>query len=385
MLEPILPRAGLVQTDYAMTLPASSSLATAAVAPPMHEADFEDVSFAPATDYAPARRFQTDDVAPAPPRPFVPPGQYQEPEPFIAPDQYEDHDPGATPAAMPTAPSTMPPAHFDDAAAPEFNPVTVGRTGDLRTDTALAELERLAPLAPVHTADADLHQPMAAEAEAPAVSADPWDDPLPAWEYSHNEWPMLADKQKVSTASKLKWPLIVAGVIVLAIVIAAAYIFFKPRRELPAAQAPLTVQPNIQQPAAAPPATTPAATTQPAPTASTNAEAPAAPTNSANANKADTSATASSATDGQWKNSLQVMASPNEGEANAEAERLKNAGIAAYVVRADLGGHGVWYRVRIGRFTSPEEAQRFTNEVRARARAANLTLKNLQVTGYDKP
>jgi cell division septation protein DedD len=79
------------------------------------------------------------------------------------------------------------------------------------------------------------------------------------------------------------------------------------------------------------------------------------------------------------------MASSNEGEANSFAERLKTVAIPAYVVRADLGSHGIWYRVRIGRFATPEEAQRFAAEARARARAVGVTLKDLQVTGYDKP
>src|SRR6185369_4686384 len=88
--------------------------------------------------------------------------------------------------------------------------------------------------------------------------------------------------------------------------------------------------------------------------------------------------------DGQWKHALQAMASPNEAEANGFAERLKSAAIPAYVVRAEVSGH-VWYRVRVGRFATAEEAQRYAAEARNRARAAGVALKDLQVTAYDKP
>jgi hypothetical protein len=78
------------------------------------------------------------------------------------------------------------------------------------------------------------------------------------------------------------------------------------------------------------------------------------------------------------------MASTNEREANMFADRLKNAAIPAYVVRAIAGGN-VWYRVRIGRFATVDEARLYANEARNRARAAGIEMPALQVTSYDKP
>jgi cell division septation protein DedD len=79
------------------------------------------------------------------------------------------------------------------------------------------------------------------------------------------------------------------------------------------------------------------------------------------------------------------MASPNEGEATNMVARLQSAGLPAYVVRADLGNRGLWYRVRLGGFATHEEAQRFATEARSRAAAAGVQIKELQVTAYDKP
>src|SRR6185369_14800959 len=54
MLDPILPRAGLVQPDYAVSLAGAGASQTAAMAAPLAlDADFDDVSFAPDPDLSP--------------------------------------------------------------------------------------------------------------------------------------------------------------------------------------------------------------------------------------------------------------------------------------------------------------------------------------------
>lgn len=88
--------------------------------------------------------------------------------------------------------------------------------------------------------------------------------------------------------------------------------------------------------------------------------------------------------DGPWKHTLQALASTNEFEARSFAARLTNAAIPAYVVSKDIGGT-VWYRVRIGRFATVEEARRYAGEVRDRARAAGIALMPLQTTAYEHP
>jgi cell division septation protein DedD len=87
----------------------------------------------------------------------------------------------------------------------------------------------------------------------------------------------------------------------------------------------------------------------------------------------------------QWKHALQAMASQNQAEALQLAERLKGAGVPAYMVVADLGSRGRWFRVRIGGFATPADAQRFVAEVRTRARVAGVPLKDLNVCDYEKP
>lgn len=72
---------------------------------------------------------------------------------------------------------------------------------------------------------------------------------------------------------------------------------------------------------------------------------------------------------------IQVRSSPNEAEARQFVDSLKSAGFDAYVMRADLGAKGVWYRVRVGRFQTREEAQREVGKLRSTARAAEAIIQ----------
>ena len=383
MLEPILPRVGIVQTDYAVALAGPAARpASGFSAALVHDADFDDVSFAPATsvaedfalldetaadafDVRPAanlpaattRQAFAHDLYPPAPEVFTAPDWHEDPEVFIAPDQYEDHHVNTmvdtVVDAAPSAPAIMPLA---------LTPALESRAA--RDDAREGE--------------PDSHGLMVEAAGPAPLSADPWDDPLPAWEYSRSEWPLLVKEEKPSATSKLKWPLIAALVVVLS---AAVYFFFINRRgQSPSAQS--NSEAGAQQPLTVPvESPKPVETSRPADASPATQASPAAATG----NPAAPPASVSQATETQWKHALQAMASPNEAEANGFAERLKNAAIPAYVVRADLGSHGVWYRVRIGRFATPDEAQRYAAEARTRARIAGVALKDLQVTGYDKP
>ena len=91
---------------------------------------------------------------------------------------------------------------------------------------------------------------------------------------------------------------------------------------------------------------------------------------------------ASEVSEGRY--SLQAAAFPNESGANEFCERLKRAGVPAYVVSADIAGRGTWFRVRVGRFETTQHADRFASEARLRARASGLNLQ-LIVSTYDKP
>ncbi|MCS6883835.1 MAG: SPOR domain-containing protein [Acidobacteriota bacterium] len=66
------------------------------------------------------------------------------------------------------------------------------------------------------------------------------------------------------------------------------------------------------------------------------------------------------------KFAVQVGASPNEAEANILRDKLQKMGFPAYVVRADLGPKGIWYRVRVGGFESDADARKVMTELKAK-------------------
>lgn len=388
MLDPILPRAGLIQPDYAVSL--AGALQTATLAAPLTlDADFDDVSFAPVAglsqdfallDEAAVDRFDARPAVNAPAETaqaaFVHQINPLAPEAFIVRDPYEDDEiSGAARSVLPES-VNPPPAPSERAGSnAEIETTEAATFSDLHAAATMPALESRAAHTSAPAGETESPGLMAEATALAAPSADPWDDPLPAWEYSQNEWPLLVSDQKPSGASKLKWPLV--ALLIVAVAAAAVYFWFiKPRREAPSAQA--TQEASVQQPLTVPAALPPPAD---APPATANPTPPATADNKA----APPLASVSQPTDNQGKYALQAMATPSEDEANNFVERLKSAAIPAYVVRADLGSHGIWRRVRIGRFATSEEAQRFAVEARRRARAIGVTLKDLQVTGYDKP
>jgi len=56
---------------------------------------------------------------------------------------------------------------------------------------------------------------------------------------------------------------------------------------------------------------------------------------------------------------LQVRAFPERDKAEELVEHLRQRGIDAFVAEGDLPGRGRWFRVRIGRFSSRGEAERY--------------------------
>jgi DedD protein len=56
---------------------------------------------------------------------------------------------------------------------------------------------------------------------------------------------------------------------------------------------------------------------------------------------------------------VQAGALPSQSEADAMVQTLARKGLSAYVVVADLPGKGTYYRVRVGRFGSKDEADRY--------------------------
>jgi len=64
---------------------------------------------------------------------------------------------------------------------------------------------------------------------------------------------------------------------------------------------------------------------------------------------------------------LQVRAYPDRDKDKAEelVEHLKQRGFEAYMASAEVGGRGMWYRVRVGKFPSRDDAERFRERLQS--------------------
>ena len=77
---------------------------------------------------------------------------------------------------------------------------------------------------------------------------------------------------------------------------------------------------------------------------------------------------------------IQLEAFANQEVAARRVEDLQRAGIEAYLVRSELPGKGVLYRVRVGRFSTPVAARRLGEDLRSR----QLTI-DFFVTAWEAP
>lgn len=216
-------------------------------------------------------------------------------------------------------------------------------------------------------------------------AVDPWDDPLPAWDYSANEYPVLLGPDRSSNWKKILVP--VAVILFFAAAAAGYFLIYPPSLESKeAATAEAPVQNGLQTSeggAVAPeqPASAEAKSEQigqpaqtPAPEAASASPVEAAPTTQA----------AAEAESAGGEFSLQAASFPDEAEARRFSEYLAQKSIPARVVPVDLGRRGRWYRVMVGRFASAEDAEKYA--VQARARVASLGM-NIQwiVSKHEKP
>lgn len=71
---------------------------------------------------------------------------------------------------------------------------------------------------------------------------------------------------------------------------------------------------------------------------------------------------------------VQLGASQDQAEARRLEARARGAGLRAYVVEANLGAKGVWYRVRAGAFPSREAADRYRKDVERELRATAVVM-----------
>jgi cell division septation protein DedD len=209
-----------------------------------------------------------------------------------------------------------------------------------------------------------------AEANTAAVATDPWDDPLPAWDYSRNEWPMMVEAERPGWRRGLRAPLLI--ILALASVTALYYFVYRPLAGDGRAQETAATVSNGKAIATAP--DEPAQTTAQPATGAATVESSAAMT--ANPPPVERDQV-------EGKYTLQVAALPDEASARDYSERLMRAGISTYIVPVE-NGRRRFFRVRVGRFESAEEAQRYAAQSRMRARAAGLTL-SMMVVEYAKP
>ena len=74
------------------------------------------------------------------------------------------------------------------------------------------------------------------------------------------------------------------------------------------------------------------------------------------------------------KFTVQVGASQDRAEAHKLESRARAAGLKPYVVEADLGSRGTWYRVRVGAFSDKDAANRFRKDVERELRAPAVVM-----------
>ncbi|HJQ70717.1 MAG TPA: SPOR domain-containing protein [Blastocatellia bacterium] len=202
-------------------------------------------------------------------------------------------------------------------------------------------------------------------------ATDPWENPLPAWEYSKSEYPVLLGLRKKTNQKRFFW-IIVAGLLIVFFVI-GYFVMARP-----------DAADSNNGPRASEPSDTPgAAEANPAASAAGQQGAPGETvTDAAPAQSIKSAASTEFGSVGSL--TLQTAAFPDEAGANEFTKKLISAGIPAYVVPADLQGKGRWFRVRVGRFSNADDAKKYAVQSRLRAKAAGMNVDFI-VVEYGKP
>jgi DedD protein len=71
---------------------------------------------------------------------------------------------------------------------------------------------------------------------------------------------------------------------------------------------------------------------------------------------------------------VQIGASPDRSEAQRLEGKARAAGLKPYVVEANLGAKGTWYRVRVGSFPDKEKASRYRTDVERELRSTAIVM-----------
>lgn len=234
-------------------------------------------------------------------------------------------------------------------------------------------------------ADSELLQ-MYAESDAQVwESTEPSKDPLttgelletpdaetlnPGQHYSDEEWPVLMVPAHQTSFNKMR-----AAMVILTLLVSVAAIYFLIYLPLSGGKHENSLAVREVSAAAVPAASESAVLSQP--------ETPAVEPPQSKLDAGTSSKQEPSIADAQGQFSLQAAAFPVESGAAEFAEKLKRAGLPSYVVRADVGKRGTWYRVRVGRFESAEAAKRYAAEAQLRSKASGVSLQ-LIVCPYEQ-
>jgi len=208
---------------------------------------------------------------------------------------------------------------------------------------------------------------------------DPWESPLPAWDYSHNEWPVLVEPTRRRSFKALRYG--IAAVVVLVCAAGVYLMMYRTATSHPRSTTDSGASARVA--AVVPdPAGTPGVDAVARTLVNQSEARPGGSTQPPETPGREAVATDDNSARGRF--SLQAAAFPTAGGADEMAEKLKQAGLPSYVVPADIAHRGRWFRVRVGRFNSAEDAQRFAGEAQQRARAHGFAVQ-LMVCQYDQP
>ena len=208
------------------------------------------------------------------------------------------------------------------------------------------------------------------------------------WEQSANEYPVLIPGRDPNYRFRMRWPLVV--MLLLALVATAGYFLgfqkwiTSAKPQTPQASNPIrkdteapgaSVAPATHDPEVKPPETGLVKPPETSPGGAGPVVKPETPLPEASSpNNLDSA---------QAKYSLQAASFPKEVQAREFSDKLVRAGVPAYIMSIDIPHRGKWFRVRVGRFPSADEAGKYASQARQRARAAGINLE-LIVCDFEK-
>lgn len=244
------------------------------------------------------------------------------------------------------------------------------------------------------SAAAENGAPFGMDAPARRLDGTVINDVPPSWD-APEEFPILMVQKEEKSFAKLLAP--IAALLLVAVLVAGYFFVYQPYFAASNADAtPANGYASVNPPAAEPPqqppaeaaSQTPDATVATPPEASgqaaaeTPANAPAAEPPAAGQTP-ETAAVGEGATasptngqaNGQGKFSLQAASFPTQAGAQELSEKLVRAGVPAYITSANLAAKGMWYRVRVGRFMTSADAEKYAVQAKQRAKGAGLNVQ----------